>query len=218
MQIIKALRGQQTWLGILRYYWTGVFTNVEEFCKTCERCNTGKMPLPRVKVLMSQLLASTPNEVVAIDFTLLEKSSDGRKYVLVLTNVFSKFTIAVSARNQTASVTAKVLVREWFMRYDVQGRLHSDQGRNFENELIAELCKLYNIKKSRTTPYHPRLMATVSALIAPCMIFSAHLHQSRNVAGQNIYRKLFLFIMQQHIPQMDSLLFISCLVVIQGCQ
>ncbi|KAI3359260.1 hypothetical protein L3Q82_002779 [Scortum barcoo] len=28
-------------------------------------------------------------------------------------------------------------------------------GRNFESEVIAELCKLYEVKKTRTTPHHP---------------------------------------------------------------
>ena len=33
----------------------------------------------------------------------------------------------------------------------------SDQGRNFESELISELCKLAQVEKVHTTPYHPMI-------------------------------------------------------------
>ena len=33
----------------------------------------------------------------------------------------------------------------------------SDQGRNFESQLISELCKLAKVEKVHTTPYHPMM-------------------------------------------------------------
>lgn len=105
---------------------------------------------------MGHLLASAPSQILAIDFSLLEPARNERDQVLVLTDVFSKFTQAVLTRDQKASTVADVLVKEWFYRFGVPSRLHSDQGRSFESNIIQQLCDRHGIQKSWTIPYHPQ--------------------------------------------------------------
>lgn len=104
---------------------------------------------------MGHLLASRPNKILVIDFTVLEPSRSGVENVLVMTDVFSKYTLAVPTQDQQAETMAQALVNEWFYKFGISGRLHWNHGCNFESILIHQLCDLYRVGKSRTTPYHP---------------------------------------------------------------
>ena len=42
------------------------------------------------------------------------------------------------------------------MPYGFPSKIITDQGRNFESELIQNLCQVAGVKKLRTSPYHPQ--------------------------------------------------------------
>ena len=86
----------------------------------------------------------------------LSESQGGNNYILVIADYFTRWTEAYPIPNQEATTIARKLTDELFFRYSVPEQLHSDQGCQFESELIAEVRKLLKVSKFRTTPYHPQ--------------------------------------------------------------
>ena len=60
----------------------------------CERCAVAKGPYLTARTPMGSIIANKPLEVLAMDFTQLGPASDGHENVLVLTDVFTMFTVA----------------------------------------------------------------------------------------------------------------------------
>ena len=46
-----------------------------------------------------------------------------------------------------------VLVKEWFRRYDEPERLHSESGGNVKSDILHELAKIYDFKRSHTMSF-----------------------------------------------------------------
>ena len=83
------------------------------------------------------------------------EDSKGNKYILVAVDQFTKWGEASPIPNQEAITVAQVLCNECFFVFSPEG-LHSDQGRQFESKLLQEICRIFQIKKPHTSPYHPQ--------------------------------------------------------------
>ncbi|KAJ7983665.1 hypothetical protein DPEC_G00374330 [Dallia pectoralis] len=91
-----------------------------------------------------------------MDYLSLEPDSSNTKDILVITDHFTKYAVAIPTNDQKATTVAKCLWEQFLVHYGFPERLLSDQGRDFESQLIQELCTVAGITKIRTSPYHPR--------------------------------------------------------------
>ena len=140
-----------------RFYWPGHFNDVREWCQRCAACQSRKSPAPTARAPLQSIVTGRPLQLVATDIVgPLPESPAGNLYILVVADYFTRYVEAYPIPNQEATTVARKLVDEFFLRFSPPEQLHSDQGRNFESTVIAEICKLLGIEKSRTTPYHPQ--------------------------------------------------------------
>ena len=138
-----------------RFYWPGMSTDIENWINRCDRCMRRKSSTSERAPLVN-IHTTYPLELVCIDYLTLEPSKGRISNVLIITDHFTKYALAIPTKNQTAKTTAEAFYNNFIVNYGIPTRLHWDQGANFESEIIKELCQITNMKKTHTTPYHPQ--------------------------------------------------------------
>ena len=91
-----------------------------------------------------------------MDYLKIEPSKGNVENVLIITYHFTRYAQAFPSKTQTALATAKLLWNNFILHYGFPEKIITDQGRNFESELIDHLCQVAGVKKLCTSPYHPQ--------------------------------------------------------------
>ena len=99
---------------------------------------------------MVNINTTRPLELLCMDYLSLEADKSGTKDILVITDHFTKFAVAIPTPNQKARTVAKCLWENFMVHYGIPEKLHSDQGPDFESRTIKELCQVAGIHKVRT--------------------------------------------------------------------
>ena len=154
---------------------------------------------PRPKI--GHLESNNPMNLLCLDFTKIDPSRTGKENVLIMTDTFSEFSVAIVTPNQRALTVAKVLVDKWFHVYRVPSRIHSDQGKSFDNDIIQSLCKMYGVEQSLTCPYNPQ--GNVRGSIELSLTYYVPCQKNKRPIGLSIYHHWCLLTMQHHILLLD---------------
>ena len=150
--------------------------SVQFHIQHCEACQFRKPPnksdIERTTDI--SFAADYPLEIVSWDIMgPIQASAAGNRYIVVVEDIFSRWVEAFPLPETSAASLADILWSRFFSKYDPPRRLHSDQGRNLNAEVIQELCRFWGVKRSNTVAYHPqgnglveRMNRTLQAVIA----------------------------------------------------
>ena len=139
---------------------TKEFCNLSKSCETCCKIKppqkTKLLPLQlrtkeekRNKITTAISWCRPPNGMYFATNLLgpLPETEDGNKYILVISDYFTKWLEGVAIPDQTAITVARALVKEVVCRFCTPAYLQSDQARQFEGTVYQEMFKLLGIKK-----------------------------------------------------------------------
>ena len=138
-----------------RYYWKGMYKDIKNYIKYCDACQRrgqkgGKGNLYPIKV-------GEPFERIGIDFVgPLERTKEGNKYILVVTDYLTKWPEARAMKEATAKNVVEFIYKEIICRHGCPRVILSDRGTHFRNEIIDGICEKFRIKHKLSSPYHPQ--------------------------------------------------------------
>jgi len=147
-----------------RFWWPRMKRDVERWCKYCHKCQQRKTG-PNWHAPLQQSIPDRPMARIAMDILSFPvPTRRGNVCILVVSDYFTKWSRAFALPDQQAYTIADVLVTEFFLLCGIPLVIHTDQGRQFQSDLIKELNRLLEIKQTRTTPYRPQSDGQVERL------------------------------------------------------
>jgi len=116
-----------------KFFWPGYAESIREWCKTCPRCAAKKNPTPKRQGPLQSVHTRYSLQIVAADIMgPLPTSKNGNRYILVVSDYFTKWVEAYAIPNQEATTVAHQLIN-MFCHFSLPEQLHSDMGAQFES-------------------------------------------------------------------------------------
>ena len=119
-------------------------------CPLCQKLNTMKFP---IQTEVFTTASYEPHQKLNIDtIGPLPPDADGNCYILVLIDTFTRWIELFPTKTVTGEEAAKVLIQH-FGRFGQANELQSDNGSQFVNDIIENLCLIVGTSHERTLAY-----------------------------------------------------------------
>ena len=121
-------------------YWPCIAAQAQKHINKCCPCLTFKARQPKAQ--LENIMAMHSLELVHLDYLCLEPGKGLEGNVLMVTDHFTWYVQAYVTQPKTTQRMAKALWDNFIFHYWLPEKIFLDQARNFESQLLADLCKL----------------------------------------------------------------------------
>jgi RNase H-like domain found in reverse transcriptase/Integrase zinc binding domain/Reverse transcriptase (RNA-dependent DNA polymerase) len=147
-----------------RYQWKGMYSDVEEWVKTCVECQ--KRSQLRYEEELHPTWSVMVWDKVGMDIVLMPKADDGSEYLVLARDDLSGWVEGRALVAATAENVARFLYEEVICRHGCPRRVVVDGGRENLGD-TRDLLRDYRIQRTVISPYHPQTAGLIERGHAP---------------------------------------------------
>ncbi|XP_056388372.1 uncharacterized protein LOC130283193 [Hyla sarda] len=119
--VLNAYHGQSGHFGVhkteamvrRRFYWIGMWGDIEKWCAECSVYNVIKNPRRDARAPLHPIRTERPNQIVAYDHVKLTPTRSGYCYALTMVDHYSKWVVVVPVKDLTAKTAAQLFYSHW---------------------------------------------------------------------------------------------------------
>uniref|UniRef100_A0A8C1XGG6 Integrase catalytic domain-containing protein n=2 Tax=Cyprinus carpio TaxID=7962 RepID=A0A8C1XGG6_CYPCA len=125
----SGVRGTQNRV-IAGYYWPKIIQDVKEWVRSCHRCQLND-PIKTFVPVLHSIKVKEPWEVLGLDLIgPLPETARNNKYVLTMTDLYTKWVIAEPMQSKTAAEVSAVITPKLYL-FRMVRKIITDQGKEF---------------------------------------------------------------------------------------
>ena len=136
------------------YWWITLRRDIGEYIRSCHNCQQLRGPKSSddLKCPLQPLrIPEKFNERVHADLMGPLRSVTSNRYILVMSDAFTKWIELIPLPNKSAEEVGKAIYENWICRNSQMNVLITDNGKEFRNQIMEELCKNNGIKHRYTS-------------------------------------------------------------------
>lgn len=160
-----------------RFWWPSIWSDTRHWIRSCTLCASRKSPKVTAYGKLQPISVRWPGQIVGMDLVgPLPYTKGGKRYILVITDHFTKWAEAVPLRDATGELIAKAFVKHWLCMFGPPECILSDRGKNFLDGVMKHVYTILGVHKINTSAWHPqtdgmteRFNGTLITMLSTCI-------------------------------------------------